>query len=214
MADPYLILHPQGDSRFGLGDSPFDLGNPPSGLGDPPSGLGDPPSGLGDSPFGLGDSPFGLGDPPFGLGDSPFGLGDSLFGLGDSPFGLGDPFLYFISSEAGIGRFSLFRLQTQNKQSLAARSIRSSFEAVRPIEIFFISSPPEGSTQRQDDPQARSRSDWREFCHNGAKLMTKGAVGVDLDVRFLTFLPGPLPDSMLSCTSQSLKTSQKLLNQK
>ena len=42
-----------------------------------------------------------------------------------------------------------------------------------------------GSVERQDDPQARSRSDWREFCHNGAKLMTKGAVGVDLVVRFL-----------------------------
>jgi len=200
MADPYLILHPQGDSRFGLGDSPFDLGNPPSGLGDPPSGLGDPPSGLGDppsglgdspfglgdspfglgdSPFGLGDSPFGLGDPPFGLGDSPFGLGDSLFGLGDSPFGLGDPFLYFISSEAGIGRFSLFRLQTQNKQSLAARSIRSSFEAVRPIEIFFISSPPEGSTQRPADLFGcvwRSQT-WREVCHNGANLVTKAESG-------------------------------------
>ena len=45
-----------------------------------------------------------------------------------------------------------------------------------------------GSVERQDDPQARSRSDWREFCNNGAKLMTKGAVGVDLDVSLFLFI--------------------------
>ena len=50
MAEPHLILHPQGDLPFDLGDSPF---------------------GLRDSPFGLRDAPFGLRDALFGLGDAP-----------------------------------------------------------------------------------------------------------------------------------------------